>query len=60
MKKNTNTILFAVLGLFFILYTINLAIFMRKYNQLPKIENTPVVWDEEMVVEPDFVQQDSL
>lgn len=60
MKKNTNTILFAVLGLFFILYTINLAIFMRKYNQLPKIENTPVVWDEEMVIEPDFVQQDSL
>lgn len=60
MKKKTNIILFSILGVLFLLYNVYLAIFVHKYNQLPQIENTPVVWDEEMVIEPDFVQQDSL
>lgn len=60
MKKKTNIILFSILGVLFLLYNVYLAIFVHKYNQLPQIENTPTIWEEESVPEADFVQQDSL
>lgn len=60
MKKKTNIILFSVLGIFFVFYTVDLAIFVHKYNQLPQIENTPTIWEEESVPESDCFQQDSL
>lgn len=60
MKKKTNIILFSILGVLFLLYNVYLAIFVHKYNQLPQIENTPTIWEEESVPESDCFQQDSL
>mgnify|MGYP003398041047 FL=1 len=60
MKKKTNIILFSILGVLFLLYNVDLAIFVYKYNQLPQIENTPTIWEEESVPESDCFQQDSL
>lgn len=60
MKKKTNIILFLILGVLFLLYNVDLAIFVHKYNQLPQIENTPTIWEEESVPESDCFQQDSL
>ena len=60
MKKKTNIILFSILGVLFLLYNVYLAIFVHKYNQLPQIENTPTIWEEETVLESDCFQQDSL
>lgn len=60
MKKKTNIILFSILGVLFLLYNVELAIFVHKYNQLPQIENTPTIGEEESVPESDCFQQDSL
>lgn len=60
MKKKTNIILFSILGVLFLLYNVDLAIFVHKYNQLPQIENTPTIGEEESVPESDCFQQDSL
>jgi hypothetical protein len=60
MKKKTNIILFSILGVLFLLYNVDLAILIHKYNQLPQTENTPTIWEEESVPESDCFQQDSL